>query len=145
MSGTTVRKLRRMGNGSNSESYLLLPPLNWLDAVEKVQARKIQYFTVRTNGDALVLSPGFENPKVVASPNSSSDDVAQMLREGNLVVKLRNVPKGRNVYRVVHVPRVWVRAKERQHNRKVVALKLKIEPAYLEVTPIYGEKLKKAY
>jgi hypothetical protein len=141
MSGTTVRKLRRISDGVDT-GYILLPPKNWLDAVEKAESKKIVAFTVRAMGEDLVLKPTFEEPKIKKVSGNSSEDVVQMMRQGNLTVKLRDFPKGRIVYRVVKVPRAWVRVREGMRRRKLAALSIKTEPDNLLVSPIFGDKLK---
>jgi hypothetical protein len=129
-------------NVGKESGYFLLPPLNWLEAVEKTEGRKIQSFMFEAEGEALVLNPVFEERKASAPKKGSSDDVSLMLKQGTLEVKLREIPKGRNVYRVVKVPRAWVHTQEMQRNRKMVALNVKTEHACLLVTAIFGDKLK---
>ncbi|MCW4019156.1 MAG: hypothetical protein NWF00_10860 [Candidatus Bathyarchaeota archaeon] len=140
MSGTTIRKLRQMTIGKDS-GYFLLPPRNWLDAVESAENRKIKGFVLKSEGDALKLTPTFGEPKT-ASRKGASGNAAQLLKQGSLTIKLREIPKGRNVYRVVKVPKAWVRTQEMQHYRKVTAVNVKTEPASIVITPIFGEKLK---
>ena len=140
MSSTTIRKLRRVSDGVRDTGYFLVPPQNWLDTVEKKKGKRVLYFTLRTESYALVLSPMFEGPKVEAPRNSSPEIVALMLKQGSLICKLREVRRGSHVYRIVNVPRVWVRAKEKEVNRKVVALSLTAEPESILVEPIFSGK-----
>ncbi len=136
----TIRKLRQ--NIGKESGYFLLPPLNWLQEVEKAQGKKIQGFNFKSSGETLILSPIFEAPKASTSKQGLADDVLFMLKRGVLEVKLREIPKGRNVYRVVKVPRAWVHAQEMQRNRKMAALNVKTEQQCLMTTPIFGDKLK---
>ena len=140
MSNTTVRKLRREGNGSSDTGYYLMPPKIWLDAAEKKEGKKILGFTLKAEEDALVLNPMFENPRVEPPRNSSPELVTLMLRQGSLISKLREVHKGNNIYRIINVPRAWVRAKEQERNRKVIALSLTTQPTSIIVTPIFANK-----
>jgi hypothetical protein len=82
----------------------------------------------------------FDNPQDEGPRNSSPEMVAQMLKEGTLIVKLREVRKGPHIYRTVNIPRVWVRAREKGVNRKVVALSLTTEPESLLVEPVFSGK-----
>ena len=140
MSSTTVRKLRRVSDGAKDTGYFLLPPQNWLDAVEKREGKKVLYFTIRTQSYALVLNPLFEEPQEEASHNSSPETVMLMLKTGSLTGKLREVRKGNHVFRIVNVPRVWVRAEEKKVNRKVVALSLTTDPESILVEPVFSGK-----
>jgi hypothetical protein len=144
MSGTTIRKLRRISDGANDAGYILLPPKNWLDAIEKAENKKIVAFAVKAEGENFILTPEFEEPKIKKA-NANSDDVEQLMREGTLTVKLRDLPKGRIVYRVIKVPRAWVRAREGMRRRKLVALRVKEEPSCLLVAPVFGDKIKQQY
>ena len=124
MSSTTIRKLRRISDGGKDTSYFLLPPQNWLDTIEKKEGR-LFCFSLKTQTYALVLSTECliihkKKVRVIASPEM----IVQMLKGGNLIVKLREVRKGTHVYRTVNIPRVWVRAREKGVNRKVIALSL---------------------
>jgi hypothetical protein len=140
MSSAKIRKLRRISDGEKDTSYFLLPPQNWLDAIEKKEGRKILCFSLKTQTYALVLTPMFDNPQDEGPRNSSPEMVAQMLKEGTLIVKLREVRKGPHIYRTVNIPRVWVRAREKGVNRKVVALSLTTEPESLLVEPVFSGK-----
>ena len=141
MSGTTIRKLRQISEGGRDLGYFLPPPRNWLETVEKTEGKKILHFTFKSQDEGLVLNPAFEESTVYSSRNSS-DDVRQLLKKGNLKVALREIRKGRNVYRVVKVPRVWIRSQELQRYRKVVALSVTPESEYLVVKPVFGNKIK---
>jgi len=141
MSSTTIRKLRRISDGGGDTGYFLLPPQNWLAAVEKPEGRKVLYFTLRTQTYALELTPKFEENKSEIPRNSSPEVMALMLKEGTLVSKLREVRKGNHVFRIVNIPRVWVRAREKGVNRKVVALSITTNPESLLVEPVFSGKL----
>ena len=140
MSNTTVRKLRREGNGSSDTGYYLMPPKIWLDAVEKKQGKKILGFTLKSEEEGLVLAPMFENPRVEPPRNGSPELVTLMLLQGTLISKLREVHKGNNIYRIIYVPRVWVKGKEQERNRKVVALSVTTKPASIFVAPVFTNK-----
>jgi hypothetical protein len=140
MSSTTIRKLRRISDGGKDTGYFLLPPQNWLDTIEKKEGKKVLYFSLRTQSYALVLTPIFEEPNSEAPRNSSPENVMLMLKQGNLFGKLREVRKGKHVYRIVNVPRVWVRAKEKEVNRKVIALSLTTDPESILVEPVFSGK-----
>ena len=140
MKSTTIRKLRRVSDGGKDTGYFLLPPQNWLDIVEKEEGKKILYFALRTDSYALVLIPIFENPKVEAPQNISPERVELMLKQGTLKSKLREIRKGKHVYRTVNIPRVWVHAEERKVKRKVIALSLTTESESLLVEPIFSGK-----
>ncbi len=142
MSATTVRKLGRISDGAKDTSYFLMPPKYWLDAEEKKASKKIQQFAIKAEAYALVLNPVFDNSEVEQPRNSSPEQVMIMLKQGTLLSKLREIRKGNNVYRVVNIPRVWVRAREQGQNRKVTALSLTTEPTRILVEPIFGNKLK---
>jgi hypothetical protein len=141
MSETTIRKLRKISDGINVKTYFLMPPRNYLNDVEKKEGRKILYFAAKAEEDALVLKPVFVEPAVDVPQNSSPETVAQMLKQGNLMIKLREVPKGKNVYRIINVPRAWVKTEERQRNRIVAALRVTTRPDYIIAEPIFGSKL----
>ena len=121
MSAPTVRKLGRISDGAKT-SYFLLPPRNWLDAIEKKAGKKILQFTVKTEAYALVLKPVFDQPGEEQPRNSSPEDVMLMLEQGILMSRLREIHKGKNVYRTVNIPRLWVREREAGTNRKLTAL-----------------------
>lgn len=141
MSSTTIRKLRRANNNDRDTGYFLLPPQNWLDTIEKREDKKILYFAIRTQTYALVLTPKYEEPKEEAPRNSPPEEVALMLKQGILVSKLREVRKGKTVFRIVNIPRVWVRAREKAVNRKVAALSITTDPERLLVEPVFSRKL----
>jgi hypothetical protein len=143
MSATTVRKLGRISDGANT-SYFLMPPKFWLDSVEKTKGKKILHFSIMTEEETLILTPVFENPKVEPPRNSSPELIAQMLRQGKLLSKLREIRKGKNVYRIVNVPRSWIRTREQEHNRKVNALRFTTEQTSIRVEPVFGDKLKES-
>jgi hypothetical protein len=140
MSASTVRKLGRISDGAKT-SYFFMPPKYWLDAVEKNAGKRILHFAVKAELAALVLTPLFEEPKVEPPKNSSPEQITGMLKQGTLLSKLRETRKGNNVYRIVNVPRTWVRAKEQQRWRKVTALRFTIEPTRLIIEPVFGDKL----
>ena len=140
ISSTTIRKLRRVSDGGKDTAYFLLPPQNWLHAIEEKEGKKVLYFTLRTESYALVLNPLFENPKVEAPRNSPPERVMLMLKQGSLTSRLRDIRKGNHVYRIANVPRVWVRAKEKEVNRKVIALSLTTEPGSILVEPVFSSK-----
>ncbi|MCW4010085.1 MAG: hypothetical protein NWF05_05640 [Candidatus Bathyarchaeota archaeon] len=142
MSETTIRKLRKVTDGVNVKSYFFMPPLNWLNVVEKKEGKKILHFAVKAQDEVLVLNPVFVEPTVSGPKNTVPEKVTQMLKQGNLMVKLREVHKGRNIYRIINVPRSWVKAEEGQRNRAVVAVRVTTEPESITVTPIFGSKLK---
>ncbi len=140
----TIRKLRRITVGANDSGYFVMPPRNWMDITEQKEGKKILHFALRTEGENLVLSPVFSTPKVESSRNASPNDVLTMLKDGSLTSKLREVHKGKNVYRVIKIPRVWVHAKEQYRRRRMSALRLTAQPETIVVEPIYGEKLKQS-
>lgn len=140
MSNSTVRKLRREGNGSSDTGYYLMPPKIWLDAVEKKQGKKILGFTLKSEEEGLVLDPLFENPRVEPPRNGSPELVTLMLLQGTLIGKLREVRKGKNIYRIIYVPRAWVKGKEQVRNRKVIALSVTTKPASIFVAPVFAKK-----
>jgi hypothetical protein len=140
MNSTTIRKLRRVSDGGKDTGYFLLPPQNWLETVEKREGKKVLYFTIRTQSYALVLTPIFEEPKTEAPRNSSPETVMLMLKEGSLMGKLREIRKGKHVFRIVNIPRVWVRAEEKKVNRKVIALSLTTDPENILVEPVFSDK-----
>ncbi len=139
---TTVRKLRQMSVGTNDSGYFLLPPRGWMEAAEKKEGKRILHFAVKTQEDTLLLVPLFANAKVETQKNSSPETVLKILKQGTLTSKLREVHKGKNIYRIVKIPRAWVHAKERQRNRKMSALRVTANPLTLEVEPIFGDRLK---
>lgn len=137
---STVRKLRRVGGSVNKVGYYLMPPKNWLDAVEKEEGKKILSFTVQDEEDTLVLSPLFENPQVEAPHNSSPEQVMMMLSKGTLICKLREIHKGKHISRIINIPRVWVRDKEQWHKSRVIGLRLTVKSRSIIVVPIYAHK-----
>jgi hypothetical protein len=140
MSSTTIRKLRKVSDGSRDTGYYLLPPQNWLDTVEKKKGKKILCFSLRTQTYALILTPKFEEPETEGPRNSSPELVELMLKEGTLFSKLREIRRGKHLYRIVNVPRVWVRAREKGVNRKVIALSLTTETESVLVEPVFSGK-----
>ncbi len=136
----TIRKLRRVSDGGKDTGYYLLPPQNWLDTVEKKEGRKVLFFNLKTQTYALVLTPMFEEPKAESPRNSAPELVDLMLKEGTLISRLREVRRGNHVYRIVNVPRVWVRAREKGVNRRVIALSLTIRPESIVVEPVFSGK-----
>jgi hypothetical protein len=140
MSNTTIRKLRREGNGASDTGYYLLPPRIWLEAVEKKEGKKILGFTLKSEEEGLVLDPMFENPRVEPPRNGSPELVTLMLLQGTLISKLREVHKGNNIYRIIYVPRAWVKGKEQERNRKVIALSVTTKSASIFVAPVFANK-----
>ncbi len=140
MSLPTVRKLRRESGGQDA-GYVLLPPKNWLEAEEKAAGGKILFFSFKLEGNGMVLEPLFKNPPREQPRNSSPEEIEMMMREGTLLGRLRDLRKGQAVFRVVKVPRSWVRSEEIQRNRRMVALRLTPYPKRLMVEPIFGERL----
>jgi hypothetical protein len=140
MSLPTVRKLRRESGDANA-GYVLLPPKNWLEAEEKAASKKILFFSFKAEGNGLTLEPVFENPKVEQPHNSTPEVVEMMMREGTLLGPLREIRKGKSVYRVVKVPRSWVRSEELMRGRVMVALRIMPEPNRLIVEPVFGKRL----
>jgi hypothetical protein len=142
MSATTVRKLGRISDGAKDTSYFLMPPKYWLDAEEKNAGKKILHFAIKSEAYALVLSPIFDSSQVEQPRNSTPEEIMLLLKQGTLYSKLRETRKGNNVYRIVNIPRVWVRAREQGQNRQVTALSLTTEPTRILVEPIFGNKMK---
>ena len=140
MSFTTIRKLRKVSDGGKDIGYYLLPPQNWLDTLEKKKGKKVLYFNLKTQAYALILTPKFEEPEAEGPRNSSPELVELMLKEGTLISKLRELRRGNHAYRIVNIPRVWVRAREKGVNRKVIALSLTTEPESILVEPIFSGK-----
>jgi hypothetical protein len=134
----TIRKLRKTGDGVNT-GYVLLPPKNWLDATEQEAGKKILYFTLKSRAYALLLTPQFDEPNVPPPVNSSPESVLLMLKQGVLLVKLREVRRGRNVFRLVNLPRAWVREREQKVRRQVTALSVTVEPEGLLVEAVFAE------
>ena len=141
MSAPIVRKLGRISDGAKT-SYFLMPPKFWLDSVERNEGRKILQLAIKAEAFALVMSPVFDQPEGDQPRNSSPEEVLSMLEEGTLVSKLREVRKGKNVYRIVNLPRVWIREREAGTNRKLTALSIITQSDCITVEPIFGEKLK---
>jgi hypothetical protein len=140
MSLSTIRKLRRESGGQDA-GYILLPPKNWLESEEKAAGGKILYFSFRLEGNGMVLEPVFEAPSMEQPRNSSPEEIEMMMRQGTLFGRLRDFRKGQAVFRVVKVPRSWVRSEEIQRNRRMIALRLTPYPNRLVVEPIFGERL----
>jgi hypothetical protein len=141
MSLPTVRKLRRESGGADA-GYVLLPPKNWLEAEEKAAGKKVLFFSFKTEGNGMILEPVFENPKVEQPRNSTPEVIEMMMRAGTLLGPLRDVRKGQTVYRLVKVPRSWVRSEEIMRGRRMVALRLTPEKSRLIVEPVFGERLR---
>jgi len=144
MSNNTVRKLRRKGDSASKVGYYLMPPKNWLDTVEKEEGKKILCVSVRAEEDNLALNPMFENPLVEAPHNSSPKQLMEMLREGTVTSKLREIHKGGRVIRIINIPRAWVREKEWEHRRKVVSLRLTLQPRSMIVVPVFDHSKTKS-
>ena len=142
VSVSTVRKLRRVSNGAKDTGYFVMPPRNWLDILEKKEGRRVLAFKIKSEGEGIILNPTFENPSTESSQNTLPEQVLLMLRQGTLVSKLREIRKGAHVYRIINVPRSWVRTREQRRNRKIVALRLTTEPASIIVEPVFGDKPK---
>ncbi len=140
MSAPTVRKLGRISDGAKT-SYFLLPPRNWLDMIEKNAGKKILQFAIKAEAYSLVLKPMFEQSEGEQPRNSTPEDVMLMLEQGTLMGKLREIKKGKTVYRTVNIPRMWVREREAGTNRKVSALSVIAQPTSLIIEPIFGEKI----
>jgi hypothetical protein len=138
---TTIRKLRKVSDGAKDTGYFLLPPKNWLDEIEKKEGKKVLYFTLSTRTYALVMTPKFEEPQVPPPSNSSPENIMVMLKAGALLSKLRETQKGNIVYRTVYVPRAWIRQKEHEVHKKVVALSVTPEPMSLLVEPVFGKSI----
>jgi hypothetical protein len=115
-----------------------MPPRNWLDTVEKEEGKKILSVTVKAEEDTLVLNPMFENPLVEAPHNSSPELLMVMLKEGTVISKLREIHKGGHLSRIINIPRAWVRAKEQNHKRKVIGLRLTLQPRSIIVVPVFA-------
>jgi hypothetical protein len=145
MGETTVSKLRRVSDGVKIKGYFLLPPRNWLNAIEAKEGKKIWHFTVKAEGDTLLLNPAFTEPAVSAPRNSSPEAVTQMLKNGSLILKLREIHKGKHVYRIVNIPRSWVNTKEQMRKRTVAALRVTTRPESLIAEPVFQDKRPSSY